>query len=83
LEESGKVGETASKLLINDAAVVRGAQVRLEEDVAVKVPLGKARISRKRGRLGKVTLPLYNIESCDEPERPLNVELGLYQMEEY
>ena len=83
LDEAGKVGEGVNKLLENNALVIRSAQVNLVQDTKLKIPLGKARKSVKKSRLGKATEKLYNLESCGPLEKPLNVDLGLYQMEDY
>ena len=83
LEDAGKVGEGLSKLLENNALVIGSSQVNLVEDSKLKIPLVKARKSVKKSRLGKATEKLYNLESCGPLEKPLNVDLGLYQMEDY
>jgi len=83
LDEAGKVGEGVNKLLENNALVIRSAQVNLVQDTKLKIPLVKARKTVKKSRLGKITEKLYNLESCDLPEKPLSIDLGLYQMEDY
>ena len=83
LDEAGKVGEGVNKLLENNALVIRSAQVNLVQDTKLKIPLVKARKTVKKSRLGKITEKLYNLESCDLPEKPLKLDLGLYQMEDY
>ena len=83
LDEAGKVGEGVNKLLENTALVIGSAQVNLVQDSKLKIPLVKARKSVRKSRLGKITEKLYDLESCDLPEKPLNVDLGLYQMEDY
>jgi hypothetical protein len=42
-----------------------------------KVPL------KRTSRLEKATQCLYDLEEAHEPEKPLNIDLGLYQMEDY
>ena len=37
----------------------------------------------KRGQLGKVIEKLYDLEPCSLPEKPLHIDLDLYQMEDY
>jgi len=39
--------------------------------------------SKKTSRLEKATHCLYDLETAHEPEKPLNIDLGLYQMEDY
>ncbi len=83
LDEAGKVGEGVNKLLDNNVLVIGSAQVNLVQDSELKIPLVKARKTVRKSRLGKITEKLYDLESCDLPEKPLNVDLGLYQMEDY
>ncbi|HLC01149.1 MAG TPA: hypothetical protein VJL33_07520 [Candidatus Bathyarchaeia archaeon] len=83
LDEAGKVGEGVNKLLETNALVIGDAQVSLVQDSKLKIPLVKARKTVKKSRLGKITEKLYNLEPCNLPEKPLNVDLGLYQMEDY
>jgi hypothetical protein len=83
LDETSKVGEGVNKLLENNPLVIGSAQVNLVQDSKLKIPLVKARKTVRKSRLGKITEKLYNLESCDLPEKPLNVDLGLYQMEDY
>ena len=84
LDEVGKVGDGMNRLLENNALVINSAQVNLvADDSKLKIPLVKARKNVRKSKLGKITEKLYNLESCDLPEKPLNVDLGLYQMEDY
>lgn len=50
-----------------------------------KPPPVNARTSSVKSRLGKFMHKLYNLESSDEPEKPLKIELDidLYQMENF
>jgi hypothetical protein len=43
----------------------------------------KAKVTVKRSRLEKATSNLYDLEDCCGPEKTLNIDLGLYQMEDY
>jgi len=43
----------------------------------------KAKVTVKKSRLEKVTSHLYDLEDSCGPERTLNIDLGLYQMEDY
>ena len=67
----------------HDDRVIGDAQVSLVQDSKLKIPLVKVRKTVKKSRLGKITEKLYNLEPCNLPEKPLNVDLGLYQMEDY
>lgn len=83
LDDAGKVGDGLNKLLENNALVIGSAQVSVLQNSKLEIPLGKARKTVRKSRLGKVTEKLYNLEPCNVPEKPLNVDLGLYQMEDY
>jgi hypothetical protein len=43
----------------------------------------KAKVTVKKSRLEKATCQLYDLEDYAGPERRLNIELDLYQMEDY
>ena len=45
--------------------------------VKTKVPL------QKKSKLEKATSHLYDLEDCHGPEKALNIDLGLYQMEDF
>ena len=43
----------------------------------------KAKMTVKKSRLEKATNHLYDLENSYGPEKTLNIDLGLYQMEDY
>jgi len=43
----------------------------------------KSKMTPKKSRLEKATCNLYDLEDCSGPEKTLNIDFGLYQMEEY
>ena len=43
----------------------------------------KSRMTSKKSRLEKATSNLYDLEDCSGPEKTLNIDFGLYQMDEY
>ena len=43
----------------------------------------KAKVTVKKSRLEKATSYLYDLENSCGPEKMLNIDLGLYQMEDY
>ena len=50
----------------------------------MKVRTAKSKVPVKRtSRLEKVTSILYDLEEVHGPEKPLNIDFGLYQMEDY
>jgi hypothetical protein len=83
LEDAGKVVESTVELVCNEALVICGAHVKPIAESAPKVAPVKVRVNAVRGKVGKITNKLYNLEQSGEPEKPLNVDLDLYQMENY
>jgi hypothetical protein len=49
----------------------------------MKVRIDKTKVTAKRSRLEKATHSLYDLEDSCGPEKVLNIDLGLYQMEDY
>jgi hypothetical protein len=43
----------------------------------------KSKMTPKKSRLEKATCNLYDLEDCSGPEKTLNIDFGLYQMEDY
>jgi len=83
LDDAGKLHTGVNKLLENNALVISSAHVSITDEDKVKIPIAKPRKNVKRSRLGKITAKLYNLEPCNLPEKPLNIDLNLYQMEDY
>jgi hypothetical protein len=48
-----------------------------------KVRMEKAKMTPKKSRLDKATSHLYDLEDSHAPEKCLNIDLGLYQMEDF
>jgi hypothetical protein len=48
-----------------------------------KVRMVKAKVTPRKSRIDKATSHLYDLEDCHGPEKSLNIDLGLYQMEDY
>lgn len=48
-----------------------------------KVRMEKAKMTPKKSRLDKATSHLYDLEDSHAPEKSLNIDLGLYQMEDF
>jgi hypothetical protein len=81
LDEANKVVGNAAKLLGDNAFVFLDS----EEGVKTKRAMAKARIGSLRSRLGRIMRRLYDLESGNEPEKPLKVDfdVDLYQMENF
>ncbi len=80
--EDAKV-EVAPKI-IDNSMVIGGSHITREPKNKINTRMVKNKMPVKRtSRLGKATQHLYDLEDAHEPEKPLNIDLGLYQMEEY
>ena len=67
-------------IIIGEAQVTR--KPKSASKMKVRMVKAKAPIERT-SRLEKVTAHLYNLENACGPEKKLNVDFGLYQMEDY
>lgn len=87
LDASGRLCECGDSVLEKNSLAIGGAQVNLPDESeaeAAMVSLKKSgKRSLKRSELEKITEKLYNLEPCTLPEKSLNLELDLYQMEDY
>ncbi len=79
--EDGKI-EVAHKIL-DPSLVIGGSQV-VRKPKTAKVRMEKTKMSpKKTSRLENATAHLYDLEDAHEAEKPLNIDFGLYQMENY
>ena len=70
--------------IINNSMVIGGPNVVRKPKNKMNTRMVKNKMPIKRtSRLEKATQCLYNLEAAHEPEKPLNIDLGLYQMEDY
>ena len=88
VEEDGKVSPIVSEVIDKNALAICGAHVNAVTPTSkgkLKVTLVKAPINTVTDRLGKAMHKLYDLEPDREPEKQLNIDLGvdLYQMEDY
>jgi len=73
-----------SPKMIDNSVVIGGSQVVRKPKKKMKVRMVKNKMPVKRtSRLERATQHLYDLEDAHEPEKPLNIDLGLYQMEDY
>ena len=80
--EDAKV-EIAPKI-IDNSMVISGTHLVPKPKSEMKVRMVKPKVTVKRSsRLEKATQHLYDLEEAHEPEKPLNIDFGLYQMENY
>jgi hypothetical protein len=85
LEEANKIIENTAKTMDNNALVILGAHANFEDEVKPKRTLVKTRVNSLRSKLGKIMHKLYDLESDNEPEKPLRIDfdVDLYQMENF
>ncbi len=85
IEETSRINLDldAGKLMTKNVAKLHSSPVFVEQEPKPKVVRVKKAARPRRSRLFSATQRLYNLESGNEPEKPLNIELNLYQMETY
>lgn len=70
--------------MIDNSMVIGGSHIVREPKSKMKVGMAKSKMPPKRtSRLEKATQYLYDLEEAHEPEKTLNVDFDLYQMEDY
>ena len=70
--------------IIDNSMVISGTHVVRNPKGKMKVRMVKPKVTVKSSsRLEKATQHLYDLEEAHEPEKPLNIDFGLYQMENY
>jgi hypothetical protein len=70
--------------IIDNSMVISGIHVVRKPKGKMKVRMVKPKVTVKSSsRLEKATQHLYDLEEAHEPEKPLNIDFGLYQMENY
>ena len=70
--------------MIENSIVMGGSQIVRKPKSKMKARMVKSRMPVKRtSRLEKAIQHLYDLEDAHEPEKPLNIDFGLYQMEDY
>ena len=69
--------------IINNTLVIGAPHIMRKPKDKVKVRMVKAKVTAKQSRLEKATSRLYDLEINRGPEKTLNIDFGLYQMEKY
>jgi hypothetical protein len=84
IEEANKAASDVTEIVVKNALAIYSPHVDTEQGKP-KVTVVRTRISAVKNRLGKFMQKLYDLEPSNEPEKPLNVDLGvdLYQMEDW
>jgi hypothetical protein len=69
---------------IDHSLVIGGGEIVRKPKNKMKVRMVKSKMPvNKTSRLDKATNHLYDLEDAHGPEKSLNIDLGLYQMEDY
>jgi hypothetical protein len=69
---------------IDHSLVIGEGQILHKPKNKIKVRMVKSKMPIKRtSRLDKATNHLYDLEDAHGPEKPLDIDFGLYQMEDY
>ena len=83
LEDAAKVVESTTEAICDEALVVCDATIKPIRKSAPKITPVKAMVKPLQGKVDKAVHKLYDLERGGETEKPLNVDLDLYQMENY
>ncbi len=67
--------------LIDNTELVMGAPIVMGKPKTKRMV--KAKVTPKKSKLEKATCHLYDLEASHGPEKVLNIDLGLYQMEDF
>jgi cell division protein FtsZ len=83
IEEANRVGEIVTEMMDDDALVIWGARVNPELAGMLKVMLVMTGVNSPQvlSGFGTIAPKLFNLEPYAEPEKQLNIELNLFQME--
>lgn len=85
IEEANRVGEIVTGTMSDDALVIWGARVNPELAGTLRVTLVITGVHSPQVLSGfkAATPPIFNVEPNAEPEKPLKVDLNLYQLENF
>jgi len=85
IEEANRVGEIVTEMMDGNALVIWGARVNSEQDGKLKVTLVMTGVNSPHilSGFGAIAPQLYNLEPYAEPEKPLDLKLNLYQLENF
>jgi len=85
IEEANRVGEIVTEMMDNNALVIWGARINPEQSGKIKVTLVMTGVNSPHilGGFKEIAPHLYNLEPQTGPEKPLDIALNLYQMEDF
>jgi cell division protein FtsZ len=83
IQEANRVGEIVSELMEGNTRVVWSAKVDPEQEGKLKVTLVMTGVDSpsRRNKFEAIAPQLFNLETNSDNEKPLGIELNLYQME--
>ncbi len=74
--------EVIPKILDNSLAIA-GARIIPEPAAELNSRTVKPKVTAKKTKLGRALSQLYNLEASNKPDKLLNLDLDLYQMENF
>ena len=83
LDNVSKVVENNTEAICDEALVVCDATVKRMHETTTELITAKTMVKPLRSNADKAMEKLHDLERSGEPEKPLNVDLDLYQMENY
>jgi len=83
IEEANRVGEIITEMMSDDALVIWGARVNPKLAGTLRVTLVMTGVHSPHlfGGHGSIAPQLYDLDRHGGPEKPLNIDLGLYQLD--
>jgi hypothetical protein len=69
--------------IIDNTLILGASNVMPKTKGKMKARMVKSKVTVKKSRLEKATSHLYDLEDSCGPEKALNIDFGLYQMEDY
>jgi hypothetical protein len=69
--------------VIDNSIVIDESQIVPKPKSKMTVRMVESKVSAKKSNLDKTTCNLYDLEDCSGSEKTLNIDFGLYQMEDY
>ena len=69
--------------IIDNTLVIGASTILPKPEEKMKIRMVKPKVTIKKSRLDKATSHLYDLEDSYGPKKALNIDLGLYQMEDY
>jgi hypothetical protein len=69
--------------IIDNTVMIGAPHIMGKSQTKVKTRMVKAKMTAKKSRLERVTSHLYDLENSCRAEKTLNIDLDLYQMEDF